>query len=410
MELSITDICAHADHFLLRDMSCLCCWTDVGDNQRRTHLNSSIIESIIYRIVSLIKLSIMDRLKYRSKRYFVLMLIFFLLGFLACYLAIYSGLLTLGGLPPSVTPIPDNFAPVLSSKPEIVLPTASPIISPIQSTAEMSSPKHSTSSEMQRLEMLNKKFDDTIKTCLGDSCFNEPVGNKLNRIGLLAPLHSGGEAVLAVIKQSMEGHKNAHIEVIYDTHVPAYGYGKNHGWTRIIRLLPPIVPHSLTLLEGQSLETRLEAQVQQLLRWHCRLSHVAAHTRMLTVYMDDLLRRPAVEFHNIMTFIDAKFSRDEMLAAIQKWRPKLEEDLGITQLQQLSVAGLQLDSAFISRAANAMQSEFDKTQNLSKWPCPSFRDFDKNKELSLLHKAPMLAANCSDPFVTCSVKYDQNGG
>jgi hypothetical protein len=44
-----------------------------------------------------------------------------------------------------------------------------------------------------------------------------------------------------------------------------------------------------------------------------------------------------------------------------------------------------------------------------RWPCGSFRDFLKSG-VALPIPAHELAANCSAPFVTCTVKYDLKGG
>lgn len=51
------------------------------------------------------------------------------------------------------------------------------------------------------------------------------------------------------------------------------------------------IPHALAMLrplvESRDINTAegkmiLDTQVRQIVRWHCRLSHVAAHTKMLT--------------------------------------------------------------------------------------------------------------------------------
>ena len=42
----------------------------------------------------------------------------------------------------------------------------------------------------------------------------------------------------------------SNIEILTDTHVPAYGYGKNHGWSRIIRIYRRLLPHSISLLKA----------------------------------------------------------------------------------------------------------------------------------------------------------------
>ena len=49
--------------------------------------------------------------------------------------------------------------------------------------------------------------------------------------------------------QILTGAKNAlNTEVVIDSHVPAYGYGKNHGWSRIIRIVRPLSEHALSLV------------------------------------------------------------------------------------------------------------------------------------------------------------------
>ncbi len=144
------------------------------------------------------------------------------------------------------------------------------------------------------------------------------------------------------------------------------------------------------------------------MRWHCRLSHVAAHTKMLTIYIDDLIERPVAEFHKMLSFIDGKFSREEMMLAIEKFKSQFEIDVGLSLLQSPITL---LPEPLLAKATHALESELDKTSYLTKWPCPSFRDIDKStKKATLVHRASMLSANCSDPFVTCSVRYDQNGG
>lgn len=123
------------------------------------------------------------------------------------------------------------------------------------------------------------------------------------RIGLLALKNSGAEVLLSVIKSVSNEKDIGKVELVYENHVPAYGYGKpsfsifvieflilffigkNHGWSSIIRLARKVMPHALSLAAESNVgltKTSVDLQVRQLVRWHCRLSHVAAHTRMLT--------------------------------------------------------------------------------------------------------------------------------
>jgi hypothetical protein len=126
-------------------------------------------------------------------------------------------------------------------------------------------------------------FDPTIRSCLGSKCFDMPAKG-VDRIGLLAPPNSGAEVLLRTIKRVKPNLDSEKAEILYESAVPAYGYGKNHGWSRIVRFVRSPILQALQLLsEEQILEPSvLESQVRQLVRWHCRLSHVAAHTRMLT--------------------------------------------------------------------------------------------------------------------------------
>ena len=107
---------------------------------------------------------------------------------------------------------------------------------------------------LSTLEMSETTFESTIRSCLGPNCFDEATqdnGVATDRVGLLAPLHSGGELISAFLNnlKSTQSKKKP-IVLVYETHVPSYGYGKNHGWSRIIRLVRKIIPHSLSLVVG----------------------------------------------------------------------------------------------------------------------------------------------------------------
>lgn len=81
-------------------------------------------------------------------------------------------------------------------------------------------------------------FEDTLRNCLGIHCFDQkPEGYAYETVGLLAPPFSAGEDIISAITQSGAGVMTSSVHLEYNTHVPAYGYGKNHGWSRIIRLV-----------------------------------------------------------------------------------------------------------------------------------------------------------------------------
>jgi hypothetical protein len=113
------------------------------------------------------------------------------------------------------------------------------------------------------MDLLSSIFTSTLRSCIGPECFDETVrqsdGSNIDRVGLLSPALSGGKEIRNLLmrlgKQSETGRKSKKpfIDLIYDTHVPAYGYGKNHGFSRIIRLSRKIIPHTVALVANLNL-------------------------------------------------------------------------------------------------------------------------------------------------------------
>ena len=111
------------------------------------------------------------------------------------------------------------------------------------------------------LEASSSIFESTLRSCLGANCFDKDAhdsnGIAIDRVGLLAPINSGGEEILLFMTKYIEQprkSKKTPIELVYETHVPPYGYGKNHGWSRIIRLTRKVCPHALSLVAGLKLD------------------------------------------------------------------------------------------------------------------------------------------------------------
>eukprot|EP01038_Epipyxis_sp_PR26KG_P006904 gene6904-9456_t len=263
-----------------------------------------------------------------------------------------------------------------------------------------------------------QNFETTLKSCLGKSCFDDSV-NGIQRIGLLSPDKKSMEIILKMIKSTnFQSTNKITVELVVDSHVPAYGYGKNHGWSRIIRLVTGIVPHAYSILksttDNQVKPELFALQIRQLMRWHCRLSHVAAHTAMLTIFADDLINRPVFELERILTFLNYKASREELLQATQPSNSDkniLNELISSFRIDSNSNSNIPENLLLI--AENTINDEMKISKDLTKWPCKSFRELDKTVtslggELPL--KSYELAANCSNSFVTCSVPYDMRGG
>lgn len=259
-------------------------------------------------------------------------------------------------------------------------------------------------------------FQSTMRSCLGKGCFDDPVdtggGMHTNRVAVLMPFRDGSEPLVHMILKASGGNMKK-IDIIFDTNVPPYGYGKNHGWSRIIRVASNVVPTSIALLkhryaadEKKILEL-IEPQVQQLMRWHCRLSHVAAHTAMLTVHIEDVLRRPVEELDRMLTFSGKKTARGELLNAVQAFHPPLAKAwaklVGVTSAQNAGPSS----NAPEAKAEASIRAEMIKSKDLTKWPCASFRDYAHPDIASALPIPPIeLAANCSERYTKCTIRYD----
>ena len=109
-------------------------------------------------------------------------------------------------------------------------------------------------------------FENTFRSCLSPKCYDKPMGEAgdMVRIGLLSVPGTGYELLNELKEEITETPKSHHL--VFDTHVPAYGYGKNHGWSRIIRFSRNILEHAFFLVSerspaGHKLKEMYEAQV-----------------------------------------------------------------------------------------------------------------------------------------------------
>jgi hypothetical protein len=142
----------------------------------------------------------------------------------------------------------------------------------------------------------------------------------------------------------------------------------------------------------------------------------------------------------MLTFIGFKFSRPALLLAVPEFVSQLKNSMSFSssefQSPSTAVADktasvgvetsmlLSVPEVFLKISASAITNEIMNTNGLTRWPCESFRKikpYGKAETLELRStyaqvkdrlrmSSPMLAANCSCPFVTCSVSYDTAGG
>ena len=116
-----------------------------------------------------------------------------------------------------------------------------------------------SNSEFSALDLIEEVYESTLKSCLGSRCFDQLVsvrpGQTIARVGFLVIPNSGGEIVYEFLKEFFPTDlAKAPVDVILDTHVPAYGYGKNHGWSSIVRVSRRVLHHSYSLLRKSGLD------------------------------------------------------------------------------------------------------------------------------------------------------------
>lgn len=166
--------------------------------------------------------------------------------------------------------------------------------------------------------------------------------------------------------------------------------------------------------------------------------------------IEDVLDRPALELEMMLTFIGFKFSRPALLAAIPDFVAALRNSLafstadippslhsGLLSTSDFNPVGTGHPFSKLSLVAgehlrvvtSAISNELLSTDGLSRWPCESFRkikpfsaadgrgkgrgkrSISADQTVVPLSMSPaMLAANCSSPFVVCSVGFDRAGG
>ena len=333
---------------------------------------------------------------------------------------------------------------------------------------------------------------------------------KKRRIAIFSPPGSESANILFrslrdnMIRYRYGGDKmkmDSALELVHTSHVPPYGYGGNHGWTRMVRLISsPLlvqvheaVRYAITgegdvvdgiddgdLLDSSSSQLRklllqggdsgstdgiFSVALAQIIRWHCRLSHVAAHTPLLNVLQsfdggDEDGDSPGTDTRNgsggnmytasgdgiiniksitiLVEFILSGDDNDDFLSSssaeiIDSIADSIRKDLTKAntpqqqQQQQQKEQHSEIDkllllpsvSDFYGVMERVLVNELRSTKNLSAWPCLSFWDFDNlppgndgGKSPSILVRdasrrtAKELVPDCDSTFVKCTINKD----
>ena len=300
------------------------------------------------------------------------------------------------------------------------------------------------------------------------------------RIGIMIPPGRIGRAFADWIVGALTvavgsgGGSLVDIDIIVTSHVPVYGYGKSHGYTKLIRfvMLPltlaaydaytymsllltmtvgdgtSIADASLRGGESQSITMKpasamtpptpasIGMVLRLMMRWHCRLSHVAAHTAMFTIFLEDILRDPSVALGRILSFIwrddweweggdkklqspENRFKEKKASQVVDNEHLVVDRDGSLRRLLDLTL--LVLDELSTSDAVkkslhDAFNGEMKLSKDMTVWPCPSFwegvnsdgdAEDDQMRIIRLI--STEIVPDCSDdnPFARCTVNRDR---
>lgn len=289
-------------------------------------------------------------------------------------------------------------------------------------------------------------FYNTIKSCIpaeNKKCKEFVPDNgeakKVQRVALLSPPGDISLSLLNRMEQVMMHHNHRHsvdsldIDIITTSHVPPYGYGKTHGFTKLVRL----VPQPLTLEVTDALQSSLEpgeshknitlqdlkAAMRQILRFHCRISHVAAHTATLSIPFMDMLSDPKETTQALQSFLAPGYTLDEKGTNDDKIIESVADDDQAGLFDAEEKYGTQM-LTYIQSASHVnvdevldqvLLEELKKTKNMTVWPCPSFwaaGDEPDPLKLSPITQrlARALSPDCDAPFVSCFVPRDKCEG
>ena len=131
-----------------------------------------------------------------------------------------------------------------------------------------------------------------------------------------------------------------------------------------------------------------------------------------SVFFDELLHHPFQVLQEIFSFLQKKKLDNMLVTTLLK---DCESLLKKAQKESDFYKHLSIPQSVYTHAASIINDELASSNDLSQWPCKSFKDLERLSK-ALLQKNPNLSltpyydlsADCRDPFVKCSVKFDIN--
>lgn len=154
----------------------------------------------------------------------------------------------------------------------------------------------------------------------------------------------------------------------------------------------------------------LSGVFQQMIRWHCRLNHVSAHTFIYNVHLDykNLIDLTSVLVRFIVSDVGKSFSEDfrhidqmkqvdaYVTTAIKRW----------SHHHYSSISGSLLSEHVMQRLEQILMKELNDTKNLTNWPCMGFWDVQDIDSPVVKGIATELVPDCKAQYTKCSVKKD----
>jgi hypothetical protein len=201
------------------------------------------------------------------------------------------------------------------------------------------------------------------------------------------------------------------IDFIQTSHIPPHGYGKTHGLTKIIRivcqpiyiqvwdvfytlllqtdddkdhLFPPITTKPIMI----SIDD-VKAIFQLILRYHCRLSHIAAHTAILVIPFHEYWNHPQHILRKLHEFIHHTTTTTTTLSSSSSstndhddWLTNIHRNISHMYhhdhhirsnhlFDQLSIIGYDhtIKDQLIQEIDKILQYEIQISNHFTKWPC-----------------------------------------
>jgi hypothetical protein len=318
-------------------------------------------------------------------------------------------------------------------------------------------------------------FHKTLKSCLPaekKTCkLYIPEKSTAQRVAVMALPGDFGvyffRLLQLIVYQARTTQHQIDIDLIPTSHVPPYGYGDTQwvqpaepaywklviwsnpsfdltaklqfcsGWTKIIRLIPkPLVLGATNALdffmkEGESVDhislDDIKSSLRLQMRYHCRLSHVAAHTALMSINIDEgLLLESALDslIQKLQIFLGLKPA--DIWGSLTDFNEKADNTLIAPESLKDLFNGMTLRSAsFLTESQTtttnkvSILEELDKvlveelriSKNLTAWPCESFwkvGPHDDPLELSpaVSRIAKSMSPDCLANYTSCWVPRD----